>query len=64
MLTIYVSNSGDDENDGLSRDKPVRSWRRVQTLSDGNTEMHLMEGDFTLLRLKAEIDDQQRRTIS
>ncbi len=64
MLTIYVSNSGDDENDGLSRDKPVRSWRRVQTLSDENAEMHLMEGDFTLLPLKAEIDDQQRRTIS
>jgi len=61
MITIYVSNSGDDENDGLTRDKPVRSWWRVQTLSKGNSEMHLMEGDFTLLRLKAEFDEQRDR---
>ena len=61
MITIYVSNSGDDENDGLTRDKPVRSWWRVQTRSNGNSEMHLMEGDFTLLRLKAEIDEQRDR---
>jgi hypothetical protein len=61
MITIYVSNSGDDENDGLTRDKPVRSWWRVQALSNGNSEMHLMEGDFTLLRLKAEIDEQRDR---
>lgn len=27
------------------------------TLCKGNHAMHLMEGDFTLLRLKAEIDD-------
>jgi hypothetical protein len=61
MITIYVSNSGDDENDGLTRDKPVRSWWRVQTLSKGNSEMHLMGGDFTLIRLKAEIDEQRDR---
>jgi hypothetical protein len=61
MITIYVSNSGDDENDGLTRDKLVRSWWRVQTLSKGNSEMHLMEGDFTLLRLKAEFDEQRDR---
>jgi hypothetical protein len=61
MITIYVSNSGDDENDGLTRDKPVQSWWRVQTLSKGNSEMHLMEGDFTLLRLKAETDEQRDR---
>jgi hypothetical protein len=61
MITIYVSNSGDDENDGLTRDKPVQSWWRVQTLSKGNSEMHLMEGDFTLLWLKAETDEQRDR---
>jgi hypothetical protein len=60
MITIYVSNRGDDENDGLTRDTPIRSWWRVQTLSKGDTEMHL-EGDFTLLRLKAEIDHHRQR---
>ena len=45
--TIYVSNSGDDKNDGLTREKPVRSWARTKKLCTGNTEMHLLEGDAT-----------------
>lgn len=53
--TIYVSNSGDDKNDGLTREKPVRSWARTKKLCTGNTEMHLLEGDATFERLKNEI---------
>ena len=63
MQTIYVSNHGDDKNDGLTPETPVHSWRRLMTLCKGNQAMHLMEGDFTLLRLKAEIDEATGRAI-
>jgi hypothetical protein len=63
MQTIYVSNHGDDKNDGLTPETPVHSWRRLMTLCKGNQAMHLMEGDFTLLRLKTEIDETAGRPI-
>jgi hypothetical protein len=35
MQTIYVSNHGDDKNDGLTPETPVHSWRRLMTLCKG-----------------------------
>jgi hypothetical protein len=61
MQQIFVSNSGNDENDGLTRQTPVRSWKRVKGLRKGNNEMFLMEGDSTLMRLKKEIDEAVER---
>ena len=61
MQRIFVSNSGNDENDGLTRQTPVRSWKRVKGLRKGNNEMFLMEGDSTLMRLKKEIDESAER---
>jgi hypothetical protein len=60
MQQIFVSNSGNDENDGLTRQTPVRSWKRVTGLRNNN-EMFLMEGDSTLMRLKKEIDEAAER---
>jgi hypothetical protein len=54
MQTIYVSNNGDDKNDGLTAQTPVHSWRRYMALSRGNHALHLMEGDATFKRLKEE----------
>ena len=51
MQTIYVSNHGDDKNYGLTQEAAVRSWKRYMTLSRGNHELHLMEGDVTFQRL-------------
>ena len=50
MQTIYVSNHGDDKNNGLTQEAAVRSWKRYMTLSWGNHELHLMEGDVTFQR--------------
>jgi len=54
METIYISDIGDDNNDGLSREKPVRSWRRAVLLRAGHNEMLLIEGTATLKRLTRE----------
>jgi hypothetical protein len=36
MQQIFVSNSGKDENDGLTRQTPVRSWKRVKGVLSEN----------------------------
>jgi hypothetical protein len=61
MQQIFVSNGGNDENDGLTRQTPVRSWKRVKALCKGNNEMFLMEGDTTLMRLKKQMDEAAER---
>ena len=55
MTLIYISNDGDDKNDGLTIATPVRSWERVMALCDGNNEMVMMEGRSTIERLEGEI---------
>jgi hypothetical protein len=62
MQTIYVSNRGSDENDGETRATPVYSWRRVNALCQGIHELRLIEGDATLIRLKTEIDECDRKS--
>ena len=32
MQTIYVSNKGEDKNNGLTLETPVLSWKRLQVL--------------------------------
>jgi hypothetical protein len=60
MKKIYVSNDGDDRNDGLTDETPVLSWRRVLMLCKSANEVHLMEGDATRLRLLNEIDEKRK----
>ena len=47
MQTIYVSNKGEDKNNGLTSETPVLSWKRLQVLCKGNQAMFLMEGKGT-----------------
>ena len=51
MTRIYISDAGDDRNDGLTRETAIYSWQRAVKLCDGNTETNLMQGDATLERL-------------
>jgi hypothetical protein len=60
MQTIFVSNNGDDQNDGLSRQTPVFSWERLCSLCTGDHEMFLLEGADTLTRLGHEIQGNPR----
>jgi hypothetical protein len=59
MKTIYISNSDEDTNDGLSRQTPIFSWKRAKALAGGNSEMHLMEGPATFERLTAKIQSEE-----
>jgi hypothetical protein len=57
MQTIYISNYGDDKNDGITAETPVRSWERVVKLCRGGQAIYPMEAD-TLSRLTAEIEQK------
>jgi hypothetical protein len=61
MTRIYISDFGDDKNDGLTRETAIHSWQRAVKLCDGNSETNLMQGEATLRRLTREI---QRRRAS
>jgi hypothetical protein len=60
MQTIFVSNRGDDNNFGLTKLTPIRSWKRCKVLCRGKRAIFLMEGEATLMRRKDEIDQAQR----
>ena len=58
MNRIYISDHGDDKNDGRTRATAIYSWKRAIKLCDGNAEARLMQGDATLQRLSQEIERQ------
>jgi hypothetical protein len=61
MNRLYISDYGDDKNDGLTRETPIHSWQRAVKLCDGNRESNLMEGDATLQRLSEEIERRKKK---
>ena len=61
MRKIYVSDNGDDKNDGLTEKTPIRSWQRFLKLCEGNDEIIIMgNADTGRMRLIAEIDKKSR----
>jgi hypothetical protein len=58
---LYISDQGDDKNDGRTRATAIYSWKRAIKLCDGNGESHLMQGDATLRRLAQEIERRKRK---
>lgn len=61
MRKIYVSDSGNDQDDGLSEKTPIRSWHRFIQLCEGNDEIIIMgNADTGKMRLIAEIDKKAR----
>jgi hypothetical protein len=59
MTRIYISDFGDDRNDGLTKETAIYSWQRAVKLCDGNSETNLMQGDATLQRLTWEIEKRR-----
>ena len=52
---IYVSDSGNDENDG-SEGKPIRTWKRYLKLKTGNDEIVILgDPEKVIRRLNKEI---------
>jgi hypothetical protein len=61
MRKIYVSDNGNDSNDGLTEKTPIRSWQRFIQLCEGNDEIIIMgDVDTGKMRLIAEIDKKGR----
>ena len=61
MRKIYVSDNGNDKNDGLTGKTPIRSWQRFIQLCEGNDEIIIMgDADTGKIKLIAEIDKQGR----
>ena len=61
MRKIYVSDSGNDKDDGLSEKTPIRSWQQFIQLCEGNDEIIIMgNADTGKMRLIAEIDKKSR----
>jgi hypothetical protein len=54
MQQVYVSDKGDDKNDGLSLEAPIKSLKRLCILWSGR-ELVLMEGRETFNRLVDEM---------
>ena len=44
MPTIYISNSGDDKNDGLSLKSPIYSLKQAQKLHGGKNDYSCTSG--------------------
>jgi len=61
MTRIYISDFGDDANDGQTRETAVNSWQRALKLCDGNGEAHLMQDEATLNRLIEEVAKRRSR---
>jgi hypothetical protein len=56
MPTIYLSENGDDKNDGLTEITPIHSWERYLQLKTGNDKITIMgDPQKTIARLRREI---------
>jgi hypothetical protein len=61
MRKIYVSDSGNDKDDGRTEKTAIRSWQRFIELCEGNDEIIIMGNAATgKMRLIAEIDKKGR----
>jgi hypothetical protein len=57
---IYVSDFGDDANDGLTADTPIRSWARYLQLKSGNDRINIRMGSEAVrLRITDEIEKRE-----
>jgi len=61
MPTIYISDRGDDKNDGLSLQTPVYSLKRAQKLQGGKNDYSWHFGPRAWERIKKELADKQKK---
>lgn len=55
MPTIYISDSGDDKNDGLSLKTPICSSKQAQKLQGGKNDYSWHFGPRAWKRIKKEL---------
>ena len=61
MPEIFISDSGDDKNDGLRENTPIRSWKRYLKLKTGNDRIIILDdAEKTIKRLRKEIKEEKK----
>lgn len=58
--TVYLSERGDDRNDGLSAEKPVLSGRRAVQISlkEKATAFHMTGSDTYVRQMNSELEEK------
>jgi hypothetical protein len=59
MTRIYISERGSDQNDGLSQQTPIYSWKRAKKLFTGHMEISV-DSTTTRKRLMEEIERRRK----
>ena len=60
MPEIFVSESGDDKNDGLRENTPIHSWERYLKLKTGNDRIIILgDAEKIIKRLRKEIKKKE-----
>jgi hypothetical protein len=59
MPTIYISDSGDDKNDGLSLTTPIYSLKQAEKLRGGKNDYSWHFGPRAWQRIKKELADKK-----
>jgi hypothetical protein len=60
MRSVYLSDSGDDKNDGLSEQTPIFSWKRYLAMKGDDDGIIIMGKPKTVLR-RLYIEIEQRK---
>ena len=60
MHTIYISDSGDDENDGLSLKTAIYSLKRAKELHGGRNDFSWHFGPRAWKRIQKELSDKKK----
>ena len=63
MPTIYISDSGDDKNDGLSLQTPIYSFKRAKELHGGRNDCSWHFGPRAWKRIKKELSEKDKRPM-
>ena len=63
MPTIYISDSGDDKNDGLSLRTAIYSLERAEKLGGGMNDCSWHFGPRAWKRIKKELSDKDKRPM-
>ena len=59
MPTIYISDRGDDKNDGLSLEKPIYSLERAKSLEGGGNDYSWHFGPRAWKRIQTELSEKK-----
>ena len=63
MPTIYISDSGDDKNDGLSLKTAIYSLKRAKELHGGRNDCSWHFGPRAWKRIKEELSEKDKRPM-